>query len=66
MDGYEATIKIRKIEQEITRKPVPIVAMTANVFMEDIEKCLSIGMNDHIGKPLDIKELSKKLKKYLQ
>jgi signal transduction histidine kinase/ActR/RegA family two-component response regulator len=66
MDGYEATIEIRKIEQETTRKPVPIVAMTANVFMEDIEKCLSIGMNDHVGKPLDIKELLKKLRKYLQ
>jgi len=66
MDGYEATIQIRKIEQGITRKPVPIVAMTANVFMEDIEKCLSIGMNDHVGKPLDINELLKKLRKYLQ
>jgi CheY-like chemotaxis protein len=34
--------------------------------MEDIEKCHSVGMNDHLGKPLDIKELMKKLKKYLQ
>ena len=61
MDGYEATRNIRKIEQETARKPVPIVAMTANVFKEDIEKCLSAGMNDHLGKPLDIKELMKKL-----
>jgi len=66
MDGYEATIEIRKFEKETVLKPVPIVAMTANVFMEDIEKCLSIGMNDHVGKPLDIKELLKKLRKYLQ
>jgi len=65
MDGYEATKEIRKIEQETSRRPVPIVAMTANVFMEDIEKCLSAGMNDHVGKPLDIKELMKKLRKYL-
>jgi len=66
MDGYEATKEIRKIEQEIKCEPVPIIAMTANVFMEDIEKCLSVGMNDHVGKPLDIKELLNKLKKYLQ
>jgi len=66
MDGYEATMEIRRIEQGIARNPVPIVAMTANVFMEDIEKCLSIGMNDHVGKPLDIKDLLKKLRKYLQ
>jgi signal transduction histidine kinase len=66
MDGYEATMEIRKIEQKITRKPVPIIAMTANVFKEDIEKCLSAGMDDHVGKPLDIKELTKKLRKHLQ
>jgi len=65
MDGYEATRNIRKIEQETLSKPVPIVAMTANVFKDDIEKCLSAGMNDHLGKPLDIKELMKKLRKYL-
>ena len=46
-------------------KTVPIIAMTANVFKEDIEKCLEAGMNDHIGKPLDIDELMTKLKKYL-
>ena len=66
MDGYEAARNIRKIEQETARKPVPIVAMTANVFKEDVERCLSAGMNDHVGKPLDIKELMKKLRKYLQ
>jgi len=65
MDGYEAARNIRRIEQETVRKPVPIVAMTANVFKEDIERCLSAGMNDHLGKPLDIKELMKKLRKYL-
>jgi two-component system, sensor histidine kinase and response regulator len=65
MDGYEAARNIRKIEQETARKPVPIVAMTANVFKEDIERCLSAGMNDHVGKPLDIKVLMKKLRKYL-
>jgi signal transduction histidine kinase len=66
MDGYEATRIIRGFEQENARKPVPIVAMTANVFREDIEKCLSAGMNDHLGNPLDMNELMKKLRKYLQ
>jgi CheY-like chemotaxis protein len=60
MDGYEATRKIRELNKEI-----PIIAMTANVFREDIEKCLAAGMNDHVGKPLDFEEVLKKLRKYL-
>jgi CheY-like chemotaxis protein len=51
--------------QKNLRKQVPIVAMTANVFKEDIEKCLAAGMNDHIGKPLDFEEVLAKLRKYL-
>jgi signal transduction histidine kinase/DNA-binding NarL/FixJ family response regulator len=46
-------------------KGVPILAMTANVFKEDIDKCLEAGMNDHIGKPLDFHEVMAKLKNYL-
>jgi signal transduction histidine kinase/DNA-binding response OmpR family regulator len=45
---------------------IPIVAMTANVFREDIEKCLACGMNDHVGKPLDINEVMDKLRRYLE
>ena len=44
---------------------IPIVAMTANVFREDIEKCLAAGMNDHVGKPLNLEEVLQKLRKYL-
>ncbi|MDR1447319.1 MAG: response regulator [Treponema sp.] len=75
MDGYETTRRIRQFEKEYfaqavspekTRKPVPIIAMTANVFREDIEKCLDAGMNDHVGKPLDIQELMGKLRIYLK
>jgi CheY-like chemotaxis protein/two-component sensor histidine kinase len=44
---------------------IPIIAMTANVFREDIEKCLEAGMNDHVGKPLDFNEVLKKLRLYL-
>jgi signal transduction histidine kinase/PAS domain-containing protein/AmiR/NasT family two-component response regulator len=46
-------------------KSVPIIAMSANVFREDIEKCLSAGMNSHLGKPLDFNEVLEKLRAYL-
>jgi CheY-like chemotaxis protein len=70
MDGYEATRQIRAFEAEPRQskeplKAVPIIAMTANVFREDIEKCLEAGMNDHLGKPLDLDEVLAKLRKYL-
>ena len=72
MDGYEATRRIRKFEQEWHTKhaqeplrEIPIIAMTANVFREDIEKCLAAGMNDHLGKPLDFDDVLIKLRKYL-
>jgi signal transduction histidine kinase/DNA-binding response OmpR family regulator/ABC-type amino acid transport substrate-binding protein len=76
MDGCEAARRIRAFEAERSSKipiaqqseslkEIPIVAMTANVFKEDIEKCLAAGMNDHIGKPLDFETVLLKLRKYL-
>ena len=47
------------------QKGIPIIAMTANVFQQDIENCLAAGMNDHIGKPLDFNVVLEKLQKYL-
>jgi CheY-like chemotaxis protein len=65
MDGYQATQTIRALD--IPRaKDVPIVAMTANVFREDIERCLAAGMNDHLGKPVDFDEIVGKLFKYIK
>ena len=64
MDGLEATQRIRAINTP-KAKSIPIVAMTANVFREDIEKCLSAGMTDHLGKPLDMNMVLDKLRKYL-
>jgi len=64
MDGYEATRRIRAMDTPAA-KTVPIVAMTANVFREDIERCLEAGMNSHIGKPLDFKDVLEKLNTYL-
>ena len=63
MDGYQATRIIRSLDLP-DAKTVPIIAMTANVFKEDIEQCLKSGMNDHIGKPLSINELLEKLHNY--
>ena len=63
-DGYEATREIRALDDPWARQ-IPIVAMTANVFREDIEKCLSVGMDDHVGKPVDIAVAIEKLKIYL-
>ena len=65
MDGYEATCRIRGLGIPYARE-IPIVAMTANVFREDIEQCLSAGMNDHVGKPLNLDEVLGKLRKYLR
>ncbi|GHU37116.1 hypothetical protein FACS1894105_08620 [Clostridia bacterium] len=56
MDGYDATKAIRAMDTDKSRN-IPIVAMTANVFKEDIEKCLASGMNAHVGKPLDFDEV---------
>jgi len=65
MDGFEATRSIRALSLP-NAKEVPIIAMTANVFREDIEKCLEAGMNDHVGKPLDFDDVLKKLTLYLE
>jgi signal transduction histidine kinase/CheY-like chemotaxis protein len=81
VDGYEATRLIRAKEAELRAAPdsgsgrpavsiglsgpVPIIAMTANVFKEDIERCLAAGMNSHLGKPLDFDEVLVLLRQYL-
>ena len=71
MDGFEATGRIRLIENELVKKHekphkrVPIIAMTANVFKEDIENCRNAGMDDHLGKPLDFEIVLEKLRAYL-
>jgi CheY-like chemotaxis protein len=73
MDGYKATKAIRALEAKHFEggqlsepvKRIPIIAMTANVFREDIDKCLEFGMDDHMGKPLSFSEVLEKLRKYL-
>jgi signal transduction histidine kinase/DNA-binding response OmpR family regulator/Pyruvate/2-oxoacid:ferredoxin oxidoreductase delta subunit len=65
MDGYEATRGIRSLAIPKAAN-IPIIAMTANVFREDIENCLAAGMNGHLGKPLDFDDVVKKLSSYLK
>ncbi len=61
MDGYQLTREIRRREQSERKPRVPIVACTANVQPEDIERCYESGMNDHIFKPVTLQKLSEKL-----
>jgi len=64
MDGYEATVRIRSYEDGLGRR-TPIVAMTANTQRGDAEKCLAIGMDDYLAKPITLVELRHKLERWL-
>ena len=64
MDGYAATKIIRGCGVP-TADTVPIMAMTANAFTEDVHKCYSVGMNDHIAKPIDFHLLFRKIAKHI-
>ena len=64
MTGYEATRAIRALDRPDAS--LPIIAMTADAFSEDIQRCLDAGMNAHISKPIDLREVSRLLEKYLE
>ena len=64
MDGYAATRAIRSMDRKDTMT-IPIMAMTANAFAQDVEKALSAGMNAHIAKPIDVDELFQKMYHFL-
>lgn len=63
MSGLEATEEIRKLDR--SDAGVPIIAMTADAFTEDKQKCLNAGMNAHIAKPIDVKEVGRMLEKFV-
>ncbi len=66
MDGFDATREIRQLDiKALNKKPLPIVAMTANVMSGDRERCLEVGMDDYIGKPVRRDELASILKRWL-
>ena len=64
MDGYEATRAIRALDRPDAAS-VPIIAMTADAFSEDIHRCMECGMNAHISKPLDLRELLRLIQKQM-
>ena len=64
MDGYIATQKIREMD-DLYAKKIPIIAMSANVFAEDIKKCKDVGMNDYVAKPVDFNALISKIGEFL-
>ncbi len=64
MNGYDAAKTIRQLDREDASQ-VPIVAMTANAFREDIDQCIASGMNEHVAKPIDLERLSEVIKTYL-
>lgn len=56
MDGYEATRQIRKLDRT-DASSIPIIALTANAFAEDVRHALDCGMNAHLAKPLDVEKM---------
>ncbi|MCI8966198.1 MAG: response regulator [Lachnospiraceae bacterium] len=64
MNGYDAAVAIRALPREDAN--LPIIAMTADAFSDDIQHCLDCGMNEHVAKPIDVNRLTQLLKKYLK
>ncbi len=65
LDGFEATMEIRKREQASNSKRIPIIALTANAMEQDREDCLNAGMDDHLAKPLSRQQLKAKLDRWM-
>lgn len=65
MDGYEATRLIRDPASSVLNHDIPIIAMTANAFAEDQQRCIDAGMNDFVAKPIDRQRLAAVLIRWL-
>ena len=65
MNGYDAARAIRAMKRNYC-KQIPIVAMTANAFAEDVQAAKTVGMNEHIAKPIDMKNLVKVLNRWIR
>ena len=64
LDGYEATRQIRALDRPDARH-IPIIALTANAYKEDMEHATEAGMNAHLSKPIDIGQVLEALRKWL-
>ena len=65
MDGLEATRRIRALERE-DAKEIPIIALTANAFDEDVQRSLQVGMNAHLSKPVEPERLYHTLEEFIK
>ena len=65
MNGYETTKAIRNLPDRPDGKEIPIIAMTANAFTEDVQAALNAGMDDHVAKPVDMSILISAITKYI-
>ena len=65
MDGYKATQCIRHLNDK-KKAEIPIIAMTANAFAEDVQAALNAGMDDHVAKPIDMGTLISVITKYIE
>ncbi|MGN1093984.1 MAG: response regulator, partial [Candidatus Neoclostridium sp.] len=65
MNGYDATRAIRAMNREYCKR-IPVIAMTANAFAEDVQAAKTVGMNEHIAKPLDLRTLAKTLSRWIK
>ena len=66
MNGYESTKAIRNLPDRPDGKKIPIIAMTANAFAEDVQAALKAGMDDHVAKPIDMSILISVITKYIE
>jgi CheY-like chemotaxis protein len=64
MDGLEATRRIRALEQDLALPRMPIIAVTANAYKEDRERCLEAGMDDYLSKPFSEDDLAAALRRW--
>ncbi len=65
ISGYEATYQIREFEKQTGREPIPIIALSADAFVEDLGKAQAAGMNDYITKPIDFAKVERVIRSYL-
>jgi two-component system, sensor histidine kinase len=65
LDGFETTIQIRSQQSDVLNHDIPVIAVTANAIKGDLEKCLSVGMNDYVSKPISQSDLRHKIEKWI-
>ena len=65
LDGFEATMEIRRLERASSRKRIPIIALTANAMAQDRQDCLNAGMDDHLAKPLSRVQMQEMLNRWM-